>query len=145
MSARWRIAGGFLICQALFLFFSNFLHSVHETLYYLVYFYERIRELKHRENDRVIEEDGLKPPKRKIVILGKRIPMPQSIAMRRTLGGSLVVGGALGFLPILGFWMLPLGLIVLSNDSHRVRRWRRKSEVHIWRKWLKRGSTPTAT
>jgi len=90
------------------------------------------------------EEEGLKPPKRTIVVLGKRIPMPQSIAMRRVLGGSLVVGGTLGFLPILGFWMIPLGLIVLSNDSHRVRRWRRKSEVHIWRKWLKRGSTPTA-
>ncbi|MDT6941569.1 hypothetical protein RI570_15755 [Brucella pseudogrignonensis] len=76
--------------------------------------------------------------KRSILILGKRIPMPQSIMMRRTLGGSLLIGGALGFLPVLGFWMLPLGLIVLSHDSHRVRRWRRKSEVHIWRKWLKR-------
>ncbi|MEN3397299.1 hypothetical protein ABC425_11485 [Brucella melitensis] len=80
------------------------------------------------------------PRKRAIVILGRRIPMPQSVMMRRTLGGTLMVGGALGFLPILGFWMLPLGMIVLSHDSHRVRRLRRRSEVHIWRKWLKRGS-----
>ncbi|MCL7998067.1 hypothetical protein M8994_07415 [Brucella sp. 21LCYQ03] len=58
--------------------------------------------------------------------------------MRRTLGCALVLGGALGFLPILGFWMLPIGLVVLSNDSHRVRRWRRRSEVHILRKWRKR-------
>ncbi len=78
------------------------------------------------------------PPKKAIVILGRRIPMPQSVLMRRMLGSTLVVGGSLGFLPILGFWMLPLGLIVLSHDSHRVRRWRRKSEIHIWRKWLKR-------
>ncbi|QWK80230.1 MULTISPECIES: hypothetical protein [Brucella/Ochrobactrum group] len=91
------------------------------------------------------EEYEPKPRKRAIVILGKRIPMPQSVLMRRTLGGSLVVGGALGFLPVLGFWMLPLGLIVLSHDSHRVRRWRRRSEIHIWRKWLKRGSTPSAS
>ncbi|MEJ5021848.1 hypothetical protein WH297_19220 [Ochrobactrum vermis] len=81
--------------------------------------------------------------KKTIVILGRRIPMPQSVMMRRTLGGTLLVGGSLGFLPILGFWMLPLGLIVLSHDSHRVRRWRRKSEIHIWRKWLKRKSTDT--
>jgi len=78
------------------------------------------------------------PRRKAIVILGRRIPMPQSVMMRRMLGGSLVVGGSLGFLPILGFWMLPLGFIVLSHDSHRVRRWRRRSEIHIWRKWLKR-------
>ncbi|MFQ0814197.1 hypothetical protein AVM02_14360 [Brucella anthropi] len=81
------------------------------------------------------------PRKKGILILGRRIPMPQSVMMRRMLGGGLVVGGSLGFLPILGFWMLPLGFIVLSHDSHRVRRWRRRSEIHIWRKWLKRGST----
>lgn len=37
------------------------------------------------------------PRKRAIVILGRRIPMPQSVMMRRTLGGTLMVGGALGF------------------------------------------------
>ena len=81
------------------------------------------------------------PRKKAIVILGRRIPMPQSVMMRRMRGGTLVVGGSLGFLPILGFWMLPLGLIVLSHDSHRVRRLRRRSEIHIWRKWLKRRPT----
>jgi len=86
-----------------------------------------------------VSDEYAETPRRKaIVILGRRIPMPQSVMMRRMLGGSLVVGGSLGFLPILGFWMLPLGFIVLSHDSHRVRRWRRRSEIHIWRKWLKR-------
>ncbi len=73
-----------------------------------------------------------------LVILGRRIPLPKSVFMRRLLGGTLVAGGFLGFLPILGFWMLPLGLIVLSHDSHRVRRLRRRSEVHIGRKWRRR-------
>lgn len=86
----------------------------------------------------VSDEYAEMPAKKAIVILGRRIPIPQSVAMRRVLGGTLVVGGSLGFLPILGFWMLPLGLIVLSHDSHRVRRWRRKSEIHIWRRWVRR-------
>ena len=28
----------------------------------------------------------------------------------------LVVGGLLSFLPVLGFWMLPLGLIIIAQD-----------------------------
>lgn len=84
-----------------------------------------------------------KPPHKAISILGRRIPIPQSVRMRRVLGGSLVAGGALGFLPILGFWMLPLGLVVLSHDSHRVRRWRRKSVIYIWRKWVRRNASAT--
>jgi hypothetical protein len=31
-------------------------------------------------------------------------------------GGALIVGGIVGFLPILGFWMVPLGLILLAKD-----------------------------
>jgi hypothetical protein len=35
----------------------------------------------------------------------------------RTLAGVLlVIGGCLGFLPILGFWMLPLGLLLIGLD-----------------------------
>ncbi|HTO41508.1 MAG TPA: hypothetical protein VL026_11075 [Rhizomicrobium sp.] len=41
----------------------------------------------------------------------------------------MIGGGTLGFLPILGFWMLPLGLLILSVDYHPVRRLRRKIEV----------------
>jgi hypothetical protein len=68
-------------------------------------------------------------------IFGRHIPVPQSVAMRRTLGGALVAGGALGFLPVLGFWMVPLGLVVLSQDSALVRRKRRQIEVKLGRRW----------
>jgi hypothetical protein len=41
---------------------------------------------------------------------------PSSRFVRLPMGGLLVVGGLFGFLPILGFWMLPLGLILLARD-----------------------------
>ncbi len=41
---------------------------------------------------------------------------PISKALRILLGILLIVGGLLGFLPILGFWMLPLGVVVLARD-----------------------------
>jgi hypothetical protein len=50
----------------------------------------------------------------------------------------LVVGGALGFLPVVGFWMLPLGLLVLAQDVPRVRRWRRNFVVR-WERWRRKG------
>ncbi|HJL65496.1 MAG: hypothetical protein QF586_03250 [Arenicellales bacterium] len=35
---------------------------------------------------------------------------------------SLILGGILGFLPVLGFWMIPLGLILLAVDFPWARR-----------------------
>jgi hypothetical protein len=34
--------------------------------------------------------------------------------VRTLVGVALMVGGVLGFLPILGFWMLPLGIAITS-------------------------------
>lgn len=62
------------------------------------------------------------------------MPMPQSRAGRVGIGSVLIVGGCLGFLPILGFWMVPLGLVVLSHDIPYVRRKRRR--VSVW--WARR-------
>lgn len=61
--------------------------------------------------------------------------------MRIGLGIALVSGGLLGFLPILGFWMIPLGLLVLSADIALVRRWRRVLQVR-WERWW-RGNANT--
>jgi hypothetical protein len=64
-----------------------------------------------------------------------RVKLPKSVAGRRVLGAGLVTGGVLSFLPVLGIWMLPLGLVVLSADSKRVRRLRRRSDVVVMRWW----------
>ncbi len=54
--------------------------------------------------------------------------------IRRGAGVALIVGGILGFLPILGFWMLPLGVVLISDDIPWLRRRRRR--VQSW--WLRR-------
>jgi hypothetical protein len=64
-----------------------------------------------------------------------RLPLPRSRLLRMLLGAVLVLGGLLGFLPILGFWMVPLGLLVLSIDVPRVRRWRRRFAVWFSRRF----------
>ena len=62
------------------------------------------------------------------------MPMPASRQARIILGVALCIGGLLGFLPILGFWMLPLGVLVLSVDLAPVRRARRR--LAVW--WARR-------
>ena len=66
----------------------------------------------------------------------KSYQLPGSRLARMVLGVLLIIGGILGFLPVVGFWMIPLGLIVLSFDSPRVRRWRREFEVK-WLRWYR--------
>jgi hypothetical protein len=64
-----------------------------------------------------------------------RVPLPRSRWVRLTLGVFLMLGGLISILPIFGFWMLPVGLILISYDIPMVRRWRRRSEVVGLRWW----------
>ncbi|MBV9570647.1 MAG: hypothetical protein JO056_05335 [Alphaproteobacteria bacterium] len=59
----------------------------------------------------------------------RRIPLPSSRPVRIALGIGLLAGGCMFFLPILGLWMFPLGLLVLSADLPLARRLRRRLEV----------------
>ena len=70
------------------------------------------------------------------VRFGKRyIDLPGSRIARTSLGAGFIVAGTLGFLPVLGFWMVPVGLLVLSADFPAVRRWNRRATVRIVRAW----------
>lgn len=60
---------------------------------------------------------------------------------------ALIIGGIFGFLPVLGVWMLPLGLLLLAVDvkplqgpvSAIVIRVRRK--IGLWMKWRHRDNS----
>lgn len=43
--------------------------------------------------------------------------------LRLVLGLILMVGGVFGFLPVLGFWMVPLGLVIAGLDVVPLWRW----------------------
>ncbi|RWN39166.1 hypothetical protein [Mesorhizobium sp.] len=74
------------------------------------------------------------PPARKISVFGRQFTMPRSRGLRIAIGVVLIFGGILGFLPILGFWMIPIGLLVLSYEFALVRRHRRR--LVVW--WERR-------
>lgn len=54
-------------------------------------------------------------------------------SLRWFVGTILILGGVLGFLPVLGFWMVPLGLLVLAPDF----KWARRGYLSIMT-WLRR-------
>lgn len=41
--------------------------------------------------------------------------------LRSLIGVCFMVGGVFGFLPVLGFWMLPLGMAFVALDIPRMR------------------------
>jgi hypothetical protein len=65
----------------------------------------------------------------------KHIQLPRNRLVRMGIGIFLVLLGFLGFLPVLGFWMIPLGLMVLSVDIPVVRRLNRRVSVAVKRWW----------
>ena len=56
-----------------------------------------------------------------LVRVRRRVPP----GLRLLVGLLLIAGGFLGFLPVLGFWMIPLGLGVAALDVMPLWRWLR--------------------
>lgn len=86
------------------------------------------------------DEQDMRPPAPALSLMGRSFSLPQSRAQRIALGVGLIVLGTFGFLPVLGFWMIPLGLLVLSYEFASVRRLRRRAIV--W--WERRRQTKRA-
>lgn len=74
--------------------------------------------------------------RKKIRFGNRHIPLPASRVARLALGVVLILLGLVGFLPVIGFWMIPLGLLVISYDIPLFRRLRRR--VVLW--WNGRGN-----
>jgi hypothetical protein len=68
--------------------------------------------------------------------------LPRNRWARISLGVALVFLGLLGFLPVLGFWMIPAGLLVLAADSPAIRRFNRRAAVAIKGWWIGRKPRP---
>lgn len=61
---------------------------------------------------------------------------PSSRYARLPLGIALVGGGLLSFLPVLGLWMLPLGLVLISQDVPALEKPTARTLGWLERKWL---------
>ena len=46
----------------------------------------------------------------------RRLTAPGRLWLRLPAAVLLIIGGFLGFLPVLGVWMLPVGLLLLAVD-----------------------------
>ena len=86
-----------------------------------------------------VEVKAASPKPRRIEMFGRGFNLPQGRWQRIALGVALVLGGMVGFLPILGFWMIPLGLFVLSLELASVRRLRRRLIVRFSKRREKTG------
>jgi hypothetical protein len=86
------------------------------------------------------DPDRAPPPRKARLNVGRfSVRVPASRALRVAVGVLLILGGFAGFLPILGFWMIPLGFLVLSIDLAPVRKLRRRIEV----RWGRRNQKKT--
>lgn len=61
---------------------------------------------------------------------------PSSFAARLLIAALLIAGGVFSFLPILGLWMLPLGLLLIAEDF----RFLQRPLANLF-KWVERNST----
>lgn len=60
---------------------------------------------------------------------------PRARLIRIPLGILLVIGGIFSFLPVLGIWMLPLGLLLLAVDLPFLQRPLNSTVISGQRRW----------
>ncbi|WP_350015737.1 hypothetical protein ABNK63_11825 [Rhodanobacter sp. IGA1.0] len=70
---------------------------------------------------------------------------PSSRWIRVPAGILLIVGGIFSILPLLGLWMLPLGLLLLAQDLPFLRRPTRRALLWMERRWVRWKRRPRST
>lgn len=63
---------------------------------------------------------------------------PSSKYVRLPVGVLLVGGGVFSFLPVLGLWMLPLGLVLIAQDVPVLEKPTARALGWVERKWVER-------
>ncbi|WP_322513854.1 hypothetical protein SR870_12310 [Rhodopseudomonas palustris] len=63
---------------------------------------------------------------------------PTSKYVRLPVGVLLIGGGVFSFLPVLGFWMLPLGLVLIAQDVPALEKPTARTLGWVERKWVER-------
>jgi hypothetical protein len=66
---------------------------------------------------------------------------PERVWLRVPLAIALVIGGLLSFLPVLGIWMLPLGLLLIARDIPFLRTPAARMLAWIEAKWPQQKSS----
>ena len=93
---------------------------------------ERDDEQLARRIERI--ERHLPDPLRRLI---RWLRQPSSRWVRLPAGIVLIAGGLLGFLPVLGLWMIPLGLLLLAQDLPFLRRPMRCALDAAERGWIR--------
>jgi hypothetical protein len=71
----------------------------------------------------------------RIARLIRKVRSPNAALFRIPSGIVLIAAGCVGFLPILGFWMVPLGLAILAQDVPFLRPPLARAVAWINRRW----------
>jgi hypothetical protein len=69
---------------------------------------------------------------------------PSSRLVRIPVAALLIAGGIFSFLPVLGLWMLPLGLVLFAQDVPVLQKPMAKMLGWVERKWIERQRAKTA-
>jgi len=69
---------------------------------------------------------------------------PSSRLVRIPLAILLIAGGIFSFLPVLGLWMLPLGLLLFAQDVPILQRPMARMLGWVERKWIERQRAKSA-
>lgn len=103
-------------------------------------------ELERQKLDRLVDRLKKKMPDRVARVIAWLVG-PTAILVRLPLGLFLIAGGIFSFLPLLGIWMLPLGILLIAVDVPFVRRWVIRTWPKMearWRLWRARRRSPQA-
>lgn len=87
-----------------------------------------------RKLDRLIGRLNAKLPERLSGFIGWLVS-PSGMWVRFPLGVLFILGGFFSFLPLLGVWMLPLGILLIAVDVPPVRRWVIRTWPKIEARW----------